>query len=114
MAWYDEELPNTYLSLDEGTHKIVFLNDEPQIVDGRDFNEKPCKKANFLVELNGQHRIWSVRVGSEKSVYGQLHDLAKKVGGLAGRVVVARVKGVNKDKSYFLELEVKEERVVNQ
>lgn len=105
--WEFEAQSNDFLKMDEGTHQLVML-DEGSAVRMQTFgeNQQPKPRVDFLVEFQGKRQLWSVtKAKKQSSPYAQLVKIAcsTKPAKLAGKVVIVKVLGKGRDKTYFLE-----------
>lgn len=88
-----------YVKLDEGQHRMLFLDNGGEIYTKADWEGKP-QCIDFQVEVEGKRKILSVKL--ESGIYRNLVDYGAKSGGLAGAFLVITREGQMKKTKYSI------------
>lgn len=88
-----------YVKLDEGQHRMLFLDNGGEIYVNSEWEGKP-QCIDFQVEVEGKQKILTVKLDS--GAYRTLVDYGSKAGGLAGALLVITREGQMKKTKYSI------------
>lgn len=102
---YKKELENVevsgkYLSLPEGAHKLLVL-DELSEERKNDYKGNITTVRDLTVEFQGQEKVWRLKLGGKNSNYGRIVAIGAARGKLKGVYLAVTRQGKTKDDTRY-------------
>mgnify|MGYP003393897180 FL=1 len=89
------EISGKYLSLPEGAHKLLVL-DELSEERKNDYKGAVTTVRDLTVEFQGQEKVWRLKLGGKNSNYGRIVAIGAKHGKLKGVYLNVTRQGLTK------------------